>query len=253
MAKLGLQGLNNNAFAYFESTGSKSLAVGMVDTTGNYVVVPSLTTGATPAGTYVMQIENAANGNVNITPNGTGRLIATNETVTTGLTLGYATQGVLQTSSLGVVTSSTGTDGQILINNTATGVSSWANITAGANITVTNAANAITIAANAGAITYNYTGIVFADSPYTALSTDDVIGVDLTAAGGNISVLLPNAPTTGRSFSVKDIAGLAAGANNIIVTTVGGAVLIDSAATFTMNTAYESIDVLFNGTKYIII
>ena len=238
MAKLGLQGLNNNAFAYFESTGSKSLAVGMVDTTGNYVVVPSLTTGATPAGTYVMQIENAANGNVNITPNGTGRLIATNETVTSSLTLGYATQGVVQTSATGVVTSSTGTDGQVLINRTDTGVAAWANITAGANITVTNGTNSIAISANATSVTYNYTGIVFAASPYSALATDFIIGADVTA--GAITVRLPDAPTTGRSFMIKDIAGLAA-ANNITVTTVGGVVLIDAAATFVMNTAYQSV------------
>jgi hypothetical protein len=250
MAKLGLQGLNNNAFAYFESTGSKSLAVGMVDTTGNYVVVPSLSTGATPAGTYVMQIENAANGNVNITPNGSGRFITTNETVTTGLTLGYATQGVLQTDAVGVVTSSTGTDGQILINNTATGVASWANITAGANITITNAANAITIDANAGAITYNYTGITDADSPYTATATDDVIGVDCSAA--IVTVLLPDAPATGRSFIIKDFTG-SANTFNITLSTPGGVVLIDAAATYVMNTNYQSVQVIFNGTKYMIV
>lgn len=250
MAKLGLQGLNNNAFAYFESTAAKSLAVGMVDTTGNYVVVPSLTTGATPAGTYVMQIENAANGNVNITPNGTGRLIATNETVTTGLTLGYATQGVVQTSATGVVTSSTGTDGQVLINRTDTGVAAWANITAGTNVSIANGVSSITISANATGVIYNYTGIDNTDSPYTVLATDYVIGCDSTA--GIITVNLPNAPTLGTAYIIKDIAGTAA-AFNITLTTPGGIVLIDAAATFAMNTAYQSVMVQFNGTKYIVI
>jgi hypothetical protein len=81
-------------------------------------------------------------------------------------------------------------------------------LTAGANITITPGANTITIAANATSVVSNYVTVLFAASPYTALSTDYYISANVT--GGAISILLPNAPTTGRVFVVKDKVGLAA-------------------------------------------
>lgn len=120
-------------------------------------------------------------------------------------------------------------------------------LTAGANITITPGANTITIAAATSSVTAHYTGVNHAASPYTVLSTDYYISADVTA--GVITILLPNAPTTGRVFVVKDKVGLAA-TSNITVTTVGGAVTIDGATSFVMNTAYESVQLIFNGTSY---
>ena len=120
-------------------------------------------------------------------------------------------------------------------------------ITAGTNITVTPGANTITIAANAGSEVVEYVSVNHAASPYTALSTDYYISADVTA--GVISIRLPNAPSSGRVFIVKDKVGLA-GTSNITVTTVGGAVTIDGATTYVMNTAYESAEFIFNGTSY---
>lgn len=119
-------------------------------------------------------------------------------------------------------------------------------ITAGTGITVTPGANTITIATT-GTTVLTYVGVNHAASPYTVLGTDEYISADVTA--GVISILLPNAPATGRVFIVKDKVGLAA-TSNITVTTVGGAVTIDGATTFVMNTAYESIQLIFNGTSY---
>lgn len=87
-------------------------------------------------------------------------------------------------------------------------------------------------------------------TPYVVTATDQVIAMDST--GGAKTVQLPNAPSTGRWIIVKDSAGTAV-ANNITVTTVGGVVLIDSAATFVMNSAYESGTFVFDGTKYLVI
>ena len=74
----------------------------------------------------------------------------------------------------------------------------------------------------------------------------------MNSSGGAKTVQLPNAPSTGRIFVVKDSTGSAA-TNNITVTTVGGAVNIDGATTFVMNAAYESITVVFDGTSYLVI
>lgn len=119
-------------------------------------------------------------------------------------------------------------------------------ITAGTGISVTTAANTITISTS-GTSTLTYTSVNHAASPYTVLTTDEYIAADVTA--GVISILLPNAPSSGRVYTIKDKVGLS-GTSNITVTTVGGAVTIDGATSFVMNTNYESINVLFNGTSY---
>jgi hypothetical protein len=119
-----------------------------------------------------------------------------------------------------------------------------ATITAGTGITVTPSANTITISAS-GIVTFAYTNV--STTPYVVLVTDDYISVD--ASGGVITIQLPNAATLGKTFIIKDRMGSAA-SNNITVTTVGGAVNIDAATTFVMNTAYQSINVIGNGSFY---
>jgi hypothetical protein len=237
--KIGLftTGPNQDSYLYIEAAAGESYAIGSDDLTANFCVNSSAAPGAIPdEATANIVVSSHANGDIDFFPNGTGKsaFLAGNVDVTAGnLTFNNVK----------------GNNGQIPIGSTA-GVQAWAALTAGANITITNAANSITIAAVTGSLVVHYTGIAFIDSPYTAAANDDVIGADVT--GGAISVLLPNAPATGREFTVKDIAGLAA-ASNITVTTVGGAVNIDGATSFVMNTAYESVTVVFNGSAYCII
>ena len=134
------------------------------------------------------------------------------------------------------------------VGSTATVVTESANqlgtavITAGTGITITPTANVITIAGS-GSLTYTNV----AATPYIVLTTDQYLSVD--SSGGAITVELPNAATLGKVYVVKDRTGSAA-ANNITVTTVGGAVNIDAATTFVMNTAYEAISIIGNGTTY---
>lgn len=85
--------------------------------------------------------------------------------------------------------------------------------------------------------------------PYDVLGTDYVVSVDTSAAR---TIRLPDAPTTGKIFVIKDVIGSAA-ANNISLTTVGGAVNIDGATTYTMNVNYQSVTVIFSGSAYFII
>lgn len=137
------------------------------------------------------------------------------------------------------------TNGQIPIGSTGLDPV-IANITPGAGISIANGAGSITISAT-GTTTFNYT--LVNTTPYVVTATDNFLGVD--SSGAPITVQLPNAPSTGRVYIIKDITGSAA-VNNITVTTVGGVVLIDAAATFVMNTAYQSIQVLFNGIQYLV-
>ena len=64
-------------------------------------------------------------------------------------TLGGLTQGVLLSSAAGVVSSSTGTNGQVLIGVTATGVPVWSNITSG-TLVITNGAGTINMEESGG-------------------------------------------------------------------------------------------------------
>ncbi len=179
-------------------------------------------------------------GGHNITTSAAASTLTVNVSGTTNhaLQLGNATGSL---TSLGAAT-----DGQLPIGSTGLDPV-LSTLTAGANVTITNAAGSITIAANATSATFNYVSVNHAASPYTALATDYYISADVTA--GVISILLPNAPVTGRVFVIKDKVGLAA-TSNITITTVGGAVTIDGATTFVMNTAYESASLIFNGTSY---
>lgn len=84
-------------------------------------------------------------------------------------------------------------------------------------------------------------------TPYVVGTDDYYLSVQTSLSAYTIE--LPNAPQTGRSFIIKDANGNAA-ANNITVTTVGGVVTIDGVTSFVMNTAYQSIQVVFNGSSY---
>lgn len=165
---------------------------------------------------------------------GTGRTTLTDGAILVG-------DGTTQVELVGPLT-----DGQLLIGNTAGVSPDAATLTAGTGISIVNAAGSITITATGGS-SMTVTSINDTDSPYTVLSTDEYLSCDIS--GGILTIELPDAPTTGRVIKVKDLGGDAA-TNNISVTTVGGAVTIDGATTYTMNTNYQAISVIFNGTSY---
>lgn len=89
-------------------------------------------------GGVITQVDGGLNIN---TVNPTGPVVTVN--------LDALTRGVVQADAAGIISSSEGTDGQILISSSA-GPPVWANITAGANITVTDGANSIIISASGG-------------------------------------------------------------------------------------------------------
>lgn len=157
-------------------------------------------------------------------------------------TTGVVISGATSTTALASVTL---VDGQLAIGSSV-GNPAAATLTAGTGISISNGHNSITISAT-GTTTLTVTSVN--TSPYTVDSVvaNDFIAVD--SSGGAITIKFPNAPATGRVYYVKDSTGSAA-THNITLTTVGGAIFIDGATSVAMNTAYESMAVIFDGTNY---
>ena len=76
--------------------------------------------------------------------------------------------------------------------------------------------------------------------------TDYYLSVDTSSLA--ITIRLPDLTNpSGGVFVIKDATGNAS-VNNITVTTSGGTVLIDGSTAYTMNTNYQSVNVIYNGT-----
>lgn len=227
-----------NGVAHFNSSHFSVDASGFVGLTGGGQAIDSFTTTVGgPVG-----------------PDGAGNVACTGMTSTytdgsVANTLRTEVQGTNHALFIGrgantaATTLGVATDGQLPIGNTGADPTIAA-LTAGTGISIANGAGSITISTS-GTSTLTYTAV--ATTPYVVLTTDEYLGVN--SSGGVRTVQLPDAPSAGRVFSIKDSTGSAA-TNNITVTTVGGAVNIDGATTFVMNTAYEAITVIFSGTAY---
>lgn len=187
-----------------------------------------------------------ASGNISVLGTGSITTVGSLNTLTVQLT-GLTNHSLLVGAGTATITNlGAATNGQLPIGSTGADPV-LAAITAGTNISVTNGAGSITIAAGTQSQVVAYTAVNAAASPYTVLSTDYYLGVTPTA--GVVSIRLPNAPSTGRIFVVKDSAGTAA-TNNITVTTVGGAVTIDGATSYVISVNYVAANFIFNGTSY---
>ncbi|MCZ2224601.1 MAG: hypothetical protein LC122_13330 [Chitinophagales bacterium] len=99
---------------------------------------------------------------------------------------------------------------------------------------------------SAGAILRKITEV--STSPYEVLEDDNTIAVDTT--GGAITVNLPILPYKGRQLIILDPVGTAA-ANNITIsdTTFG----IIGSTSYTLNSNYQSVTLLFTGAQWIAI
>ena len=125
-----------------------------------------------------------------------------------------------------------------------TGISTTTgNITATAGRLIGN----VGLTVGAGSIITNNIAPVAA-TPYVVAATDYFISVDTSLLA--ITIQLPNAPSAGRIFVVKDSVGNAA-AQNITVTTVGGTVLLNGAVTFPIAANWASAQFIFDGAAYL--
>jgi hypothetical protein len=140
--------------------------------------------------------------------------ITTNEIiVNTGVTLGYLGEGVVQSNGSGVLTSSEGTDGQLLISSSS-GAPAWANITSsGATITITNGSNSINLEVDdTGFATQFDTDSGSATPAANIIEILGGTGVDTSATGNTVTI---NADGSVALSFVTD-SGTATPASNII-------------------------------------
>ena len=120
----------------------------------------------------------------------------------------------------------------------SSGVSSAGNM-----VTTNTAANTLTVSPTQAQFMTNRT--LIAASPYAVLATDHYLSVNTSVS--TITVNLPATPGTNRLFIIKDVNGNAA-VNNISVVPNSGT--IDGLSTYIMNSNYQAIQLLFNGTNY---
>ena len=83
---------------------------------------------------------------------------------------------------------------------------------------------------------------------YAALPGDQVILVD--CSGGPVSICLPAGHSSGKFYEIKDMSGDAA-TNNITIGSADGD-LVELALTFVMNTDYQAVTVISDGTDWFI-
>jgi hypothetical protein len=83
---------------------------------------------------------------------------------------------------------------------------------------------------------------------YSVNSSDGVISVGTTISGINIT--LPLSPVAGKEIIIKDAVGLCA-TNNITV--LGNGKTIDGASSFVMNTNYKALNLIFDGTTWMVV
>jgi hypothetical protein len=88
-------------------------------------------------------------------------------------------------------------------------------------------------------------GATITSGPYLVLAGDDFIPVDSTS--GPITINLPAAPVQGKGYTIADITGHAA-ANNITIS--GNGFQIAGSPTVLLNTNYQELTAIFNGTNW---
>jgi hypothetical protein len=82
-------------------------------------------------------------------------------------------------------------------------------------------------------------------TPFAVQQTDDFIPVDVSITA--ITVNLPAGPALGKGYTIAHVAGNAA-ANNITVNGNGHNIL--GAGTFVINTNFQTLTVVFDGTNW---
>jgi hypothetical protein len=172
---------NGDLYVYLENPTLGSCAIGTDFSDNNKlkIVMSDAIDNVTPSGTAQLIIDPDTNGDITVTPRGAGDLIVS-----------YLSTGVVQSSSAGVISSSAGSDGQLLIGDTGS-APLWQNLTAGTGISITNGAASISISSTGGGMTWNT--VTTAGPILTVKNNGYIENYGIT----QVSFVLPTTPTVG--------------------------------------------------------
>jgi hypothetical protein len=192
-------------------------------------------TAILPPGTVVETLTGNTGGAVG--PNGSDNINIVGDGTTIEVT------GNPGTNTLTISSLSTGANSFPTDSGTATPIAGVLNIHGGMGIEVTGTSNTVTIQSTG--IFYTYINVT--TSPYFVLDTDVYLSVDTSTIP--ITILLPDDALLGEPYIIKDRTGNAA-THNISVTTVSDITTIDGVTSFIIDTAFQSVSIVGNGTTY---
>jgi hypothetical protein len=196
----------------------------------------------------------AAAQDIDISNTGGSVNISATEAIATAVTIS-ATAGGIDITAPGA---GAGLDIDITNTGGSVNITATESIVSAIIIDAAGAAGGIQLDAGTSGVNIS-TGLIFdyieintaAHSPYTVVGGDYYIGTDTT--GGAMAITLPAAPEVGRTYVIQDAVGQAAIGGAITITGTAGNIVAAgaSAATYVLNTAYESISVTWNGTVWL--
>jgi hypothetical protein len=143
------------------------LEIGVDGNDSNLVKLSVQSSAGATFGNPMITFDSSVNGNVTLTPNGSGTIIGS-----------YLTDGVVVSDSSGSLTSSVGTDGQLLIGATGAGPA-WSDLTSvGGSIVFTQGSNSLNLESTGGTTT----GLIqtVSNSLNTVFTTTAIIPYDDT-------------------------------------------------------------------------
>lgn len=188
-----------------------------------------------PPGSVVETIQGNTGGPVGPAPDNNINVVGDGATITV---VGTPGDNTLTISAIATDATSFPTN-----SGTAIPVGGVLNIVGGKGMTTSGASNTVTVSSTG--IFFTYVNVDM--SPYFVLDDDVYLSVD--SSGGPVTLLFPDAAFTGEPYIAKDRTGSAA-INNITITTVSGIDTIDGVTFFVMDSAYQSISLIGNGSSY---
>ncbi len=216
--------------------------------------VDSITIVSTAGGIDILASGAASGEDIDIVATGSSVNISATESAADSITI-ISTAGGIDISASGA---SAGEDIDITATGSSINIIATESDSAAIVINASGAAGGVSIDAGTNGITFgtgiknSVTAVVTGvdASPYALLGTDYFVSVDTGA--GVMTITLPAAPATGRTVTIYDGGGAAAGSN---ITIDGNGKNISAAgtaaATKVINTAYESYNLVYNGTLWL--
>lgn len=187
----GFKSNNGDLYVYQELASGLSASAGVENGSNTYKISVSTLPNSSPASTAQIEIDPTTN--IMTLRSDTGTVLVATTAV---LRIQDLTAGVMQTNATGVVSSSNGTNGQLLIGGGAAPV--WANLTSsGGSVTITNGANSINLEASGTAALTNLDGDTGTATP--TASTITIAGgnaISTSATASTVTIAALNATTS---------------------------------------------------------